>query len=146
MPEELGVEGGREDGRSGVAGLGSGFAEGFGDEADEVLRVALSAGGGFVGEVRLLVAHVDTRASDAPVAVSSGPTLFVEVDIVSVAGVPGVAGPHLDAGAGVAREDGDGAALGSGSRGGRAGESVGVSVGALDKPGVVEGAWFAGGV
>ena len=69
-------------------------------------------------------------AGDAPVAMTAGPALFVEVEVVAVAGVAGVAGPDLDAGAGVAREDGGGVAL---------------VVGAVDVVGLVEERRWSGG-
>ena len=71
----------------------------------------------------MLVAHVDLGAGDAPVAMTAGPALFVEVEVDGVAGVAGVAGPDLDAGAGVAGEDGGGVTL---------------VVGAVDVVGLVE--------
>ena len=73
--------------------------------------VGFDALGGLLRAVGLLVAHVDVWAGDAPVAMAAGPALFVEVEVVAVAGVAGVAGPDLEAGAGVAGEDGGGVAL-----------------------------------
>ena len=75
---------------------------------DVVGGVGPDALGGVVGVVGLLVGHVDLGAGDAPVAMSAGPALFVEVEVGGVAGVAGVAGPDLDAGAGVAGKDGGG--------------------------------------
>ena len=91
--------------------------EGLPDEVDEVGGVGLGALGGESGVVRLLVGHVDVGAGDAPVAMAAGPALFVEVEVVAVAGVAGVAGPDLEAGAGVAGEDGGGVLLVCGSVG-----------------------------
>ena len=63
-------------------------------------------------------------AGDPPVAMAAGQALLVEVEIVGVAGVAGVSGPDLEAGAGIAGEDGGGEALVVGavdvSRAGRA--------------------------
>src|SRR4051812_17912615 len=42
-----------------------------------------------------------------PVAMTAGESLLVEVEIVGIAWISGVAGPHLQAGTRVAREDGD---------------------------------------
>ncbi len=122
VAEELGVEGGAEDGRDGVVEAG---LEGLVDEMDEVGGVGFGALGGLLRVVGLLVAHVDVGAGDAPVAMTAGPALLVEVEVDAVAGIAGVAGPDLDAGAGVAREDGGGVTL---------------VVGAVDVVGLVEGA------
>ncbi len=54
---------------------------------------------------------------------AAGPALFVEVEIDAVAGIAGLSGPDLNAGARVARED----------RGG-----VTLVVGAIDEVGLVE--------
>ena len=78
---------------------------------DEVRGVGLDALGGLLRVVGELVAHVDLGAGDAPVAVTAGPALFVEVEVDAVAGISGVSGPDLDAGAGVAGEDGGGVTL-----------------------------------
>ena len=110
VAEEFGVEGGAEDGRDVVVEAG---LERLVDEMDEVGGVGFDALGGLLGIVGLLVAHVDLVAGDAPVAMTAGPALFVEVEVDAVAGVAGVAGPDLDAGAGIAGEDGGGVALSS---------------------------------
>src|SRR5271170_4663209 len=90
---------------------------------DEVGGVGLYALCGLLGIVGELVAHVDFGAGDAPVAMTAGPALFVEVEVDAVAGVAGLAGPDLDAGARVAGKDGGGVAL---------------VVGAVDVVGLVE--------
>ena len=102
MAEEFGVEGGAEDGWDGVGHAG---VEGLPDEMDEVRGMGFDTLGGEVGIVGLLVGHVDVRAGDGPVAMTAGPALLVEVEVVAVAGIAEVAGPDLDAGGGVAGED-----------------------------------------
>ncbi len=92
---------------------------------NEVRGVLADAVGSDGRDVLLLVADVDARAGHAPVAMAAGPALLVEVEIVFVAGVAGVAGPDLQTGAWIAREDGDG---------------VGLVVGAFDVEGVIEAA------
>ncbi len=127
VAEELGVEGGAEDGRDGFA---EAFVEGLPDETGVVGGVVFDAGDGFLRVVGELVAHVYLGAGDAPVAVTAGPALFVEVEVDAVAGVSGVSGPYLNAGAGVAGEDGGGVTL---------------VVGAVDEVGLVERAVVAVG-
>src|ERR1700761_5983683 len=79
-----------------------------------------------------LVADVDAGAGDLPVAMAAGEALLVEVEVVGVAGISGVAGPNLQACAGVAGEDGSGEAF---------------IVGAVDVIGLVEVArWAEGGL
>src|SRR5579875_1769528 len=96
---------------------------------DEVRGVLADALEGSLGEVGLLGADFDVVAGDAPVAMTAGPALFVEVEIVLVAGVAGVSGPDLGSGTGVAREDGDRVRF------------FGVAaVGAIDEIGLVEAA------
>ncbi len=111
VTEELGVEGRGEDGGNGIV---HGGVDGFPDEMDEVGGVGLGALGGAGGVVGLLVGHVDVGAGDGPVAMTAGPALLVEVEVVAVAGIAEVAGPDLGAGAGVAGEDGDGVLWASG--------------------------------
>jgi hypothetical protein len=108
VPEELGVERRAEDGRNGVIEAGR---EDLVDEIDEVRGVLADTRRGDRGNVGLLVSHVHTGTGDAPVAMTAGPALLVEVEIVLVAGIAGVAGPDLQTGAGVARKDGDGSIL-----------------------------------
>src|SRR5215472_4161842 len=91
-----------------------------------VLADALGSGGGDVGH---LVADVDAGTGDAPITVTAGPALLVEVEVVLVAGVAVLSGPDLQAGARVAREDGNGLAL---------------VVGAFDVEGMVETAVVGG--
>ncbi len=108
VAEELGVEGRGEDRRDCVVHAG---VDGFPDEMDEVGGVGLGALGGKSGVVGLLVGHVDLGAGDGPVAMTAGPALLVEVEVVAVAGIAELAGPDLGAGAGVAGEDGGGMLL-----------------------------------
>src|SRR5271170_4073630 len=95
---------------------------------NEVGGVAFDALCGLLGVVGQLVAHVDLWAGDSPVAMTARPALLVEVEVDTVAGIAGLAGPDLDAGAGVAREDGGGVTL---------------IVGAVNVVGLVEGAMIA---
>src|SRR5207302_11289781 len=108
VAEEFGVEGGAEDGRDGV--VEAGFQR-LVDEMDEVGGVGFDALGGLLGVIGELVAHVDFVAGDAPVAMTAGPALFMEIEIDSVAGIASVAGPDLNTGAWVAGEDGGGVTL-----------------------------------
>src|ERR1700722_19858935 len=94
---------------------------------DEVGGVGFGALGCELRIVELLVAHVGSGACDAPVAVTAGPALLVKVEVDAVAGIAGVAGPDLDAGAWIAREDRGGVALCFDS-----------TVGAVDVVGLVE--------
>src|ERR1700704_334320 len=92
---------------------------------DEVGGMGFDALGGLLRIVGELVAHVDLVAGDAPVAMTAGPALLMEVQVDAVAGVAGVAGPDLDAGAWGAGKDAD---------------SVTLVVRAVDVIGLVEGA------
>src|SRR5665213_1035704 len=92
---------------------------------NEVRCVRLGALGGFLRAVGLLVVHVDLGAGHFPIAMPAGPALFVKVEIRGVARVAALAGPHLDAGARIAREN----------RGG-----VLLVVGAVDEVGLVQAA------
>ena len=125
VAEELGVEGRAEDGGHRIV---HGRVEGFPREMDEVGGVDLGTLGGAGRVVGLLVGHVDVGAGDGPVAMTAGPALLVEVEIVAVAGIAEVARPDLSAGGGVAGKDGDGVLLGVGG------------VGAVDVVGLVEAA------
>ena len=108
VAKEFGIKGRAEHGRNGVL---EALLQGLPDQMDKVGGVGLGAFGGFRGVVGLLVAHIDAGAGDAPVAVSAGPALLVEVEVSTVAGVAGVARPDLHAGLGVPREDGGGETL-----------------------------------
>jgi hypothetical protein len=120
VAEEFGVKGGAEHGRDGPVGA---RLQRLPDEGDEVAGVFAGAVGGLVRVVDELVAHVDAGAGDLPVAMAAGKTLLVEVEVVGVGGVAGVAGPDLQAGAGIAGKDSGGEAL---------------VVGAVDEVGLVE--------
>jgi len=95
---------------------------------DEVCGVCFGALCCLLGVVGELVAHVYLGAGDTPVAMTAGPALLVKVEIDAVPWIAGFAGPDLDAGAGVAGEDGGGVTL---------------IVGAVDVVGLVEGAMVA---
>ena len=88
VAEELGVEGRTEHRRDGSVETGR---ERLVDEGDEVAGVLAGTLGGLVRPVDVLVADVDSRAGDLPVAVAAGKALFMEVEVVGVAGVAGVA-------------------------------------------------------
>src|SRR5665213_1047486 len=92
---------------------------------NEVRCVRPGALGGFVRAVGLLVVHVDLGAGHFPIAMPAGPALLVEVEVRGVARVAAFAGPYLDAGARIAREDRS---------------SVRLVVGAIDEVGLVQAA------
>ncbi len=102
VSEELGVEGRAEDWRDLVV---EARLEGFVDEMDEVRGVGLDPFGCLLRIVGQLVSHIDLGAGDAPVAMTAGPALLVEVQVDTVTGISGLSGPDLDSGAWVARKD-----------------------------------------
>src|SRR5205807_750654 len=90
--------------------------------AGAVVAVVLEDIGGDVGEVgsvvagtvqrdlrivRLLAAQIYFCAGNPPVTMAAGPALFVEFQIIAVAGIAMLAAPDLDASAWVASEEGD---------------------------------------
>ena len=108
VAEQLGVEGRAEHRRDRGVEAGPSVCM---DQVDEVAGVLLDPLRGLMRPVDQLLAHVDPRAGDLPVAMATGKTLLVEVEIVGVAGIAGVSRPHLQAGAGIAGKDRGGVAL-----------------------------------
>ncbi len=58
------------------------------------------------GVIGLLECHLGLRQRHLPVLVAARPALFVEVEIIAVGWVTGVAAPHLQAGLRIAGKDG----------------------------------------
>ena len=72
-----------------------------------MIGVGTDALGSALRIVRRLFRHVDRCAGHAPVAVTAGPALLVEVEILVIAWIARIAGPDLQAGVWVARKYSD---------------------------------------
>src|SRR6266567_6564567 len=76
-------------------------------DASKVRGVFTCARLGRGGIVRLFQAKIDFGTADPPVAMPSGPVLFMEFQIVGVTGITLIAAPHLNAGTRIAGEKRD---------------------------------------
>ena len=106
VAEQLEVEH-RDDDRRVAVGQGRRAFE----QLDEVVGVRREGAGDGGALVRELVAEVEARVRDAPVAVAARGALLVELEVAPVAGIADLAGPDLLRRERVSREDADALAV-----------------------------------